>query len=377
MKKLLKKIKLAQGFLHGDISFTGPHYVNIDITTRCNLQCLCCRWHSPLLQEPSQGIQTNRDFPFNLFEKLCKELNEMNTNSIVFIGTGEPMLHPRIYDMISVAKDNGLEVIMFANGTLLNEPAVKSLIDSQLDILKVSLFATSTDEYKKQYPQDNPKNFNKVITGLQLLSRLKAEQKNSFPYVELSHPINSLNFKKIEAMVDLACKTGINKLSYSVMQPTAGRNESGREKLQPFLMSQEEVKSANTTLNRIKKRLHSLSLPDGIGQAVLRYSLGEYGWKKFPCYIPWYYTYFTVNGKVLACQRRLVPMGDLKKNSFHEIWNNSAFRTFRRESLVHKGLTSTKQRCDCSYCPHIVNNYRTHRFLKWLLPFRKLDNIRQ
>ena len=194
MKKFLKRIKLAKGFLQGDIACTGPHYVNIDITTRCNLQCLCCRWHSPLIQKSPRHNQANKDFPFNLFEKLCKELKEMNTKSIVFIGTGEPMLHPRIYDMILVAKNNGLEVIMFANGTLLNEPRVMSLIDSQLDILKVSLFATSADEYKKQYPQNNPKNFNKVITGLQLLSRLKAEQKSSFPFVELSHPINSPQF---------------------------------------------------------------------------------------------------------------------------------------------------------------------------------------
>lgn len=371
MNKLSKKLKLARGFLQGDIACTGPYYVNIDVTTRCNLQCLCCRWHSPLMQKTPRDNQANKDLPFNLFEKLCKELNEMNTNSIVLIGTGEPILHPRIYDMISVAKDNGLEVIMFTNGTLLNESRVRSLIDSQLNILKVSLFATSTDEYKKQYPQDNPKNFNKVITGLQLLSRFKAEQKSSFPFVELCHPINSINYKTIDTMVDLACQTGVNKLSYSVMQPTAGKDKSGREKLQQFLVTPDEIKLVNSSLNRIKKRLNSLSLPHNIEQTILRYNLGESGWKQIPCYIPWYHTYFTVNGKVLACQRRLVPMGDLQKNSFHEIWNNSDFRKFRRDSLVHKGLASTGQRCDCSFCSHIVNNYRTHRFLKWLLPFQK------
>ena len=117
-------------------------------------------------------------------------------------------------------------------------------------------------------------------------------------------------------MVDLACKTGVNKLSYSPMQPTAGKDKSGREKLEQFLVAPDEIKQVNSSLNRIKKRLNSLSLPHNIGQTILRYRLGESGWKQIPCYIPWYFADFTANGKVLACQRRLVPMGDLRTTAF-------------------------------------------------------------
>jgi len=148
MAALRQKIKLFIGLLTGAIAYTGPFYVTIDITCRCNIHCVCCQFHSSLLNIPSDGNKAIKDIPYDLFKRLCNELKAMGTSQIILCGDGEPFLHPRLFDLISVAKDAGFHVMLFTNGTLLNEAKLKYLIDLRLDILKVSMYARFSEEYK-------------------------------------------------------------------------------------------------------------------------------------------------------------------------------------------------------------------------------------
>ena len=71
---------------------------------------------------------------------------------------------------MGVAKGTGLHAVLLTNGTYLDETTIKSLIASRLDILKVSLWASSPEEYARNYPGTNPDNFPRVVEGLKLLA---------------------------------------------------------------------------------------------------------------------------------------------------------------------------------------------------------------
>ena len=148
MTTFQQKAKLLQGLLTGEVAHTGPFYATVDVTCRCNLHCVCCQFHSSLLNMPSDGDKAIKDIPYDLFKRLCNELKAMGTSQIILCGDGEPFLHPRLFDLISVAKDAGFHVMLFTNGTLLNEAKLKYLIDLRLDILKVSMYARFSEEYK-------------------------------------------------------------------------------------------------------------------------------------------------------------------------------------------------------------------------------------
>jgi MoaA/NifB/PqqE/SkfB family radical SAM enzyme len=208
MATLPQKVNLLRGLLTGETAYAGPFYVTIDVTRRCNLTCLGCRYHSSLVNLPAPGDQAILDISFDLVEKLCEELATMGTTMISFMGEGEPMLHPHLKDMISTAKASGLKVTLITNGTLLDEARIHSFIDSRLDLLRVSLSASSVEEYEQNYPGTNPDYFKKVVNGLKLLSVLKTEKGTKFPSVHLHQPINKNNFEKINATVDLAYETG-------------------------------------------------------------------------------------------------------------------------------------------------------------------------
>ena len=111
-------------------------------------------------------FSTLPDISFDLFKKLCHELKAMDTHALILIGDGEPLLHDRIFDMLSVAKQVGFHVTLVTNGTLLDRDNIQALFDSQLDILQVSLWAGSEKEYEKNYPGVPLDFFKKVVESV-------------------------------------------------------------------------------------------------------------------------------------------------------------------------------------------------------------------
>ena len=359
-----QKMKLLQGLLSGEVARTGPFYLTVDITRRCNLSCKACRYHSTGYHLSSPGDQGVKDIPFSLFERLCYEFKGMGTTGMFITGEGEPLLHPRIFDMISVAKGAGFKITLFTNATLLDESRVLSLIDSGLDTLRVSLWASSPENFKRFYPRNNPKYFGRIVEGLKLLSRLKKERKSVRPFVSLHTVINHFNFGKIEEMADLAHRTGCNAFSMAPIK-------SWRGELDSLILSGDEEKAVIERLSGLKKRLDSLSLSNNIDTILLRYRIGEAVWERLPCYIGWYHCRIKVDGLVMPCNSSDMAMGDLKKESFRHIWNNENFRSFRRQTLTCKGLASLVKSgvgSDCGYCSYIEENMRIDRFFKWVAP---------
>lgn len=362
MATFYQKINLFRGLMSGDTAYAGPFHVNIDITRNCNLHCPGCQYHSPYISIPSQGNQTIKDISFDFVRKLCRELKRMGTNSILLMGEGEPFLHPRLFDIVFAAKETGSKVTLLTNGTLLDENTPRSLINSGLDVLRVSLWTTSREGYRQNHPQSNPNNFNKITDGLKFLSQFKMKQKIKSPSLILHYPINKFNFKRIEALTDIAIVNCCDGVSFSAFVSRWG-------KLSSFTLSTEEEKFVSLSLKKVKKRLNSVSVSHNIDEILLRYKIGEAVWKKFPCYVAWFSAQVRVDGTVMPCCRCNLPMGDLNKASLHEIWNGDAYATFRRKAITRKGLLALGEYCDCGFCSAVYDNVRIHRLFKWVKPY--------
>lgn len=374
MASISQKIRLLKGLIKGDTAYVGPFYVTVDITRRCNLQCIGCRFHSPISKKSSLISDTPLDISFELFKKLCDDLKAMGTNNIFLTGEGEPLLHPRVMDVILTAKEAGLHVTLVTNGTLLGETQIQSLIGSRLDTIRVSLWAGSIEEYEKNYPGSDPYNFCKIIDGLRLLSHLKAERNSTTPFVVLHHPINRNNFSNIDKMADLTYKAGCNALTFSPIK-------CWWDTLAPLVLSVEEEKLLFRRLTIMEKNLDSLSLKHNIATTILNYRLRNDVWQKLPCYIAWLHARIRTNGAVLPCQRSHRTAGNLNEEGLRQIWNGPAFREFRRKAMTVKGMKSMGEYCEFDLCGWVEDNMRVHRIFKWFSPFavmnRRAERARQ
>lgn len=120
MATFYQKINFLIGLITGDIARTGPFYVTVDLTRRCNLQCPDCQYHSPFLNKSSINDQRTMDISVHRFEKLCNGIKAMGTKSLILTGEGEPFLHPRMFDLISVAKSRGFNQKTFTREGLVS-----------------------------------------------------------------------------------------------------------------------------------------------------------------------------------------------------------------------------------------------------------------
>src|SRR3972149_275334 len=82
----------------------------IESTSRCNLRCEMC---------PRNSIeQIPGDIDLSLFKNISKYFNPDIVVNLA--GWGEPLLHPRLIEMIKIAKKKGSQVVFTPNATLLD-----------------------------------------------------------------------------------------------------------------------------------------------------------------------------------------------------------------------------------------------------------------
>jgi MoaA/NifB/PqqE/SkfB family radical SAM enzyme len=283
----------------------------------------------------------------------------MGTRRLTLTGEGEPFLHPEILKMISTVKAARFHLTVLTNGTLLDEESVQSLIDSRLDVVNVSLWASSPEKYEKSYPGTEPHNFEKVVNGLKLVSYHKAKKNSELPRVVLHQPVTRYNYQEIEALVDLAHVTGCNSISFSPLKYS-------KRGLASYALPSEEEEHLFQDMRRMKKKLKALSIDHNIDQTILRYRIGPVVWEKVPCYISWIHVRIKSDGTVLPCNQPCnISLGNLNEKGFDTIWNGPLVRWFRRNTISVEGFASIENNCDCSFCCHMNDNLRIHRFFRW------------
>lgn len=110
---------------------TEPVFANIEITTRCNLECAyCIRSGSP---HPGQ------DMPRGTFARILELLP--HAYRITLVGLGEPLLHHNPVGIVAEAVSRGRRVGLVTNGMCLDKEMGQNLLDAGLHSIAFSLDA--------------------------------------------------------------------------------------------------------------------------------------------------------------------------------------------------------------------------------------------
>lgn len=135
--------------------FTGrltehfPSQILVDVAEVCNLECV----HCPHLDFKRSEHYSGKKIDVDLNTKLVDEVRSHGqgcTEYIRYASNGEPLIHPRIFEMLSyAAKNSGTKVTLTTNGTLLDAVRIQKLIDSGTDVVDISIDAFSNETYAK------------------------------------------------------------------------------------------------------------------------------------------------------------------------------------------------------------------------------------
>lgn len=147
---------------------TYPVHLDLEATSLCNLKCTFCD-KLPVLKPSQMG---NMDF--GLYTKIIDEGVANGLCSIKLSYRGEPLLHPRLADMVSYAKERGILDIYFnTNGMLLTEEKSAALIDAGLDRISISVEGTDPDAFEQARVGANFERIRQNIARLMELRRVR------------------------------------------------------------------------------------------------------------------------------------------------------------------------------------------------------------
>src|SRR5436190_22861173 len=120
-----------------------PKFLQIEPVGQCNLRCQMC----PIqfrLDGPPHGPPAF--MPFDAFTGLIERFE--GVEELQLQGLGEPMMHPRFFDMVAYASSRGIRVSTNPNLTLLNARRAEACVTSGLDRLHVSVDGARAETYE-------------------------------------------------------------------------------------------------------------------------------------------------------------------------------------------------------------------------------------
>ena len=96
------------------------HILQWHITHQCNLFCAHCYQKERASHMPDEMLRETLD-------KYCRFLEENHFSGRVYLTGGEPLLHPRFFDLAREITDRGLMLAVLTNGTLIDRMTANRL----------------------------------------------------------------------------------------------------------------------------------------------------------------------------------------------------------------------------------------------------------
>jgi radical SAM protein with 4Fe4S-binding SPASM domain len=323
----------------------SPKYVQMEPVGQCNLRCQMC------------PIQFRRDGPpygpvaFMDYALYCRLLDQMPAlEELQLQGLGEPMMHPRFFDMIAYAARRGIRVGTNSNMTLLSPSRADRCVTSGLADLHISLDGATAETYERIRVGAR---FTRVIANIKAVQQAKRALQSASPRLRIIVVLMKQNVLEVPADVRLGHRLDIRRIfvqhlchdfgesslpaHYAPMRAFVDeqtlQNEDATRVEHYFAASQSAAAELGVELRlpNTQPRLHAPTTP---------------GPER--CDWPWHGPYISYHGVAMPCCMIATPdrmqLGDMAEQGVDAVWNGAAYQAFRA------GLSSDSPPEVCRSC---------------------------
>jgi len=296
-------IKESFGFALGAAGFLarsgkapgGPFAVFIEPTNVCNLKCPLCACGSGSLNRP-RGRMSLRGF-IRIVDALPSSVA-----TLYLWGQGEPFMANEFLGMVRYAAGKGFGTVTSTNGHFLEDH--EGIAESGLGRLIVSLDGADEASYREYRSGGD---FEKVVESVRRLADT-VRILGRGPLIEMQVLVTAKNLGNIAAFRELSRTIGAHRVTFKTVQ--AASMDGGGAFLPEDL-----------SFTRYRRATGGMLVPDRyrfLENRCLRiYNSIQVDWR----------------GNVLPCcfdKDSEYIMGNLYNDSFADIWNGEAFRSFRK-----------------------------------------------
>lgn len=299
-----------------------PIYWEITTSAACNHRCTFCSTDAVGYPADLMDAPTLEDRMF--------EAKQLGVKSVMFGGTGEPLVHKKISRIVhSAVMHSGLDVAFTTNGVLLDKLEPVDLCTW----IKVSLNAGTQETYSKVH-RTNAKDWDKVWAGI-----ASAVQRKGPCTIGVQCVVLPENAYEMRGLAEICREVGVD---YLVLKPYTQAT---------FMLSHTYENIDYKDMREYLSKVSELDTKDF--KVIYRHNAinTEIGKKHAfdKCRAtPTMWVYSMGNGDVITCSAHLMDkrfnIGNLNENTFQEIWEGEK----RRENWeLMKGFDIKQCRLNC------------------------------
>ena len=179
-----------------------PRLVFWEVTKGCNLRCIHCRATATELMSPA-------DLPTNIALDIISQIADFG-NPILVLSGGEPLYRADIFQLAEYATGRGLRTALATNGTLVTKDVAQKI--KQAGIKRVSISLDGSDAHTHDSFRGIPGAFDAAVYGMRNLQELGVS-------VQINTTIARHNAHQLPAVLDLARSLGADALHTFLLVP--------------------------------------------------------------------------------------------------------------------------------------------------------------
>jgi MoaA/NifB/PqqE/SkfB family radical SAM enzyme len=252
-------------------------------------------------------------------------------------GLGEPMMHPRFFDMVEYAAARGIQVTTNSNLTLLTPLRAERCVQSGLEWLHTSIDGATAETYERIRVRSR---LEKVIRNLEGLLEARSRAGGQLPHLRLVTVAMRQNLHELPDLVRLARRYQFEAMFVQHLCHDFGESSLPGQyaPMRDFVQDQTLLEESPERVERYFAEARQVADELGVDLRLPTLQLhahapGTPGRER--CDWPFTGAYVSYQGLAMPCCMVATPdrvnFGSMATSEPLRVWNSAEFRTFRRQ----------------------------------------------
>ncbi len=291
-----------------------PSLISWNLTRMCNLRCPHCYMEG--------GRKAENELTTDECLGLIDQIQAMGTEMLILTG-GEPLLRRDIYDIARYASSLGIWVVMGTNGVLVTDEVVAKMIECGVQGVAISI--DSLDPAKHDHFRGGPNAWEYSVRALEIC-RANGLQ------VLVQTTVVEMNYAEISKMLAFARDKGAWSFNlYFLVQTGRGQQMSS--------LSAEQTETMLTNLVDWQDEYRPMLVRSKCAPQFkqIAYARGSGGLESGGCMAGTEYCRITPQGDITPCPYMTAVAGNVRDQSFADVWRTSSVLNELRDLRQLKG----------------------------------------
>ncbi len=347
----------------GPLVRSKPQSIHMDVSNRCNIQCIMCPYH----WNGQDQLKAGSVMPKEIFYRIGRELFPTARNVYLF-GGGEVFFHPHWDEMFDFARQWTFLPVISTHGGLFTDRRVRALVEAGTQ-LRISFDGATRETFNRiRYGAD----FDRVVANIRRIVKYRDRHVPGGRFF-LRFSVTSFdeNVRELPQIVELASELGVEQVVFHHLMTDRNPLEGHQLHYMPELSDEMfswaakrgaelgvrvEVPQLFDLHGEAAERLHAAAAnnPTNRHAAYFNYPIGPS--EGYTCRVPWVETYVKTDGRIMPCCviSQDFTLGNVASGSFEEVWNGTPYQDLRRTvNSMEPPATCTTEAC--TYRNHKLN----------------------